>query len=196
MVSGIRYSYSNGGSVDIKYPKRQGFDEGSVGASNVGLQSSYGNNTSNLGLNNDAVWTAPQADNSSALSVNVDESPAGSGGGGATGQPGQASNYATIPTAQTPQATSSTGAGGLIGGLVDDVVGIFGVGQNAATAEENRNIARKQYGLQQATTAENLRGAGQSRQQSAITFGENQQQRGVAAAWASGVVKGLTTAKT
>ena len=126
------------------------------------------------------------------LSVN----PSGTQSGGEVGQPGQTSNYQQVPQTQAPQATSSTGAGGLIGGIVDNVVGIFGVGQNAASAELNRNIARKQEGMQEATTAENLRTTGQNRQQNAIAFGQNQAQRGVATAWASGVAKGLTTGKS
>ena len=196
MVSGIRYSYSNGGSVDIKYPKqRQGFADSTVNGAE-GTWSGGQGQGSQLGLTTDQTaidYGKPQVDNTSALSVN----PSGtSTANGATGQPGQASNYQQVQATQAPQQSAGTGAGGLIGGIVDDVVGIFGVGQNAANAEQGRNIARKQLSMNEATTAENLRGAGQARQQSAITFGENQAQRGVATAWATGVAKGLTTGRT
>ena len=200
MLTGIRYQYHDGGSVDIKYPKqRPGFQEGGTvdytdysgpsqgygePASNVGLQPSYNDYSNSLSLDSSKV-------------VN----PAGTGGGtGGSGNPGDPSNYQQVAQQQTPTAASNTGAGGLIGGIVDNVLGIFGVGQNAASATLNRNLARKSTALGEATTAENLRGAGQNRQQGAIQFGEQQQQYSgqlkMAGAWSKGVAAGLTTART
>jgi hypothetical protein len=190
-VKGIRYQYHDGSSVAITYP-RQKFAEGTENAAEGTWKPSYNlsSNASPIGFS-----STPQS-NETLAAVNPSGTQQQSMGVGGSGNPNDPSNYSQINAAQPQSAASNTGAGGLIGGIVDNVLGIFGVGQNAASATLNRNLARKQLALSEAQSAENIHGAAQTRQQNDIKFGQDQKQLEVAKAWSSGVARGLTTGRT
>jgi hypothetical protein len=99
------------------------------------------------------------------------------------------------------------GMGGMTSGIFGDVAAVYNdlrqnTSENQQVANQifNRNVGRKNLAMAEATTASNLRGAGQTQQQNAIQFGENQSDRAgqlkLAGAWASGVAKGLTAGRT
>ena len=115
---------------------------------------------------------------------------------------------------EVPQVQTGGGGGGSSGGGGNSTTGVFGevaavyndlrqnTSENQQVANQifNRNVGRKNLAMAEATTASNLRGAGQNQQQSAIQFGENQADRAgqlkLASAWAGGVAKGLTSGRT
>jgi hypothetical protein len=200
MIQGIRYSYSDGGSVDIKYP-RQKFQQGTF--QDVNQASPYQNSQAVSGagkniitLSNGQQVMAPQGQGEPAGQVqNVQ------------------AGFAQVPETQTGGGGSGGGGRGggsganITSGIFDDVGKVFNdfrqntmENQSVANSIFNRNMARKNFALQEATTASNLRGAGQQQQQGAIQFGQQQEDRSkqlqIAGAWASGVANGLTSGRT
>jgi hypothetical protein len=125
--------------------------------------------------------------------------------------------FAQVPETQTGGGGSGGGGGSdkkdagigssITSGVFDDVGKVYKdlrentmENQSVANSIFNRNMARKSFALQEATTASNLRGAGQQQQQGAIQFGQQQEDRSkqlqIAGAWASGVANGLTSGRT
>lgn len=211
-IQGIRYSYSDGGSVDIKYP-RQKFEQGGPALLNV--KSPYMQQKTA-----EEQFGTPQASsgffivdpNGNQQPVNasgqVANQPQGNQGGTQIQQSGGGGT-------EVPQVQAGGGGGGSSGGGGGNAAsGVFGEvatvyndlrqntaeNQSVANSIFNRNVARKNLAMSEATTASNLRGAGQSQQQNAIQFGEQQSDRAgqlkTAAAWAQGVSRGLTSGRT
>jgi hypothetical protein len=204
-IQGIRYSYSDGGSVDIKYP-RQKFEQGGQATfQDVNQTSPYSNSQAMLSVK---PITITMADGSTQTFNSSGSGAAASSGELITSTPDNSDFVKDPPT------NTSGGGGGSSGGDGNAATGVFGEvaavyndlrqntseNQSVANSIFNRNVARKNLAMSEATTASNLRGAGQSQEQSSIQFGENQSDRAgqlkTAAAWAGGVAKGLTQAKT
>lgn len=204
-IQGIRYSYSDGGSVDIKYP-RQKFEQGGQATfQDVNQTSPYSNSQAMLSVK---PITITMADGSTQTFNSSGSGAAASSGELITSTPDNSDFVKDPPT------NTSGGGGGSSGGDGNAATGVFAEvasvyndlrqntseNQSVANSIFNRNVARKNLAMSEATTASNLRGAGQSQEQSSIQFGENQSDRAgqlkTAAAWAGGVAKGLTQAKT
>ena len=212
-IQGIRYSYSDGGSVDIKYP-RQKFEQGGQATfQDVNQTSPYSNSQAMLSVK---PITITMADGSTQTFNSSGSGAAASSGELITSTPDNSDFVKDPPTNTSGGGGGSSGGGGgrSSGGDGNNATGVFGEvaavyndlrqntseNQSVANSIFNRNVARKNLAMSEATTASNLRGAGQSQEQSSIQFGENQSDRAgqlkTAAAWAGGVAKGLTQAKT
>jgi hypothetical protein len=198
-ISGIRYQYSDGGSVAIKYPRQNFKQAGQVTGFQDATQAPTG------------ITETPQV--LKPISVVMP------GGGiataappsGASAGPVTQNDFIQSPDVQTKGGgtTGSGGSGGggdsggWVGGIVNGILGAFNIVDSGIQTERqerntefNRNVARQNMALNKATTASNLRGAGQQQTQSDILFGEQQGQLKTAQAWSAGVAKGLTSGRT